>query len=182
MEINGALVPVKTASGTFSPTALDVGTKVLIDRIELAPKSGNLLDLGCGWGPIALSLATHAPEATIWALDVNERSLALTKTNAEDLQLSNIRTVTAEQVPKDLEFSAIWSNPPIRIGKAALHQLLLNWLPRLGSGGSAYLAVQKNLGSDSLQKWLAENLPSNFAVDRFDSVKTYRIIRVQRIS
>lgn len=182
MEISGSLVPVKTASGTFSPTALDVGTKVLLDKIDLAPKSGNLLDLGCGWGPIALSLASHAPQATVWAVDVNERSLAVTGSNAEDLKLSNIKTATPEQVPKDLEFSGIWSNPPIRIGKAALHQLLTKWLPRLSPGGTAYLVVQKNLGSDSLQKWLAENMPSNFSVDRLDSVKTYRIIRVQRTS
>jgi len=182
LNVAGEVFKVSTASGTFSPLRLDVGTSVLIDHLELAPKDGNILDLGCGWGPIALNLAKHSPEATIWAVDVNNRSLELTTENAKTLGLSNIQTATPESVEPDIKFSGIWSNPPIRIGKKELHGLLLTWLPRLEKGGSAYLVVQKNLGSDSLQKWLTETLIDGYEITRLTSVKTYRIIKVLRTS
>lgn len=181
IPVAGVLQHVSTASGTFSPLQLDVGTEVLIRQMELAPNSGDILDLGAGWGPISLNLAKLRPKARIWAVDVNTRSLELTAKNAEDLGLSNISTATPDQVPEDISFSGIWSNPPIRIGKKELHQMLLLWLPRLKPNGEAYLVVQKNLGSDSLQKWLAEELKGGFEVSRLTSEKTYRIIRVKKL-
>jgi 16S rRNA G1207 methylase RsmC len=180
LEVAGEVFKVNTASGTFSPLRLDVGTSVLIDHLELAPKDGNLLDLGCGWGPIALNLAKHSPKAKVWAVDVNSRSLELTAENAKILELTNIQAANPEMVPKEIMFSGIWSNPPIRIGKKELHELLLTWLPRLEIKASAYLVVQKNLGSDSLQKWLTETLVDGYEVSRLTSVKTYRIIKVLR--
>lgn len=181
IPVAGVLQHVSTASGTFSPLQLDVGTAVLIGQMELAPNSGDILDLGAGWGPISLNLAKLRPKARIWAVDVNTRSLELTAKNAKDLGLSNISTATPDQVPEDISFSGIWSNPPIRIGKKELHQMLLLWLPRLEPNGEAYLVVQKNLGSDSLQKWLAEELKGGFEVSRLTSEKTYRIIRVKKL-
>lgn len=182
IPIAGVERTLTTASGTFSPQKLDTGTQVLLQQIDLAPKAGNILDLGCGWGPIALSLAAIRPQATIWAVDVNSRSLELTAKNAADLGVANLKTGLPESIPADLTFSGIWSNPPIRIGKAALHEMLLKWLPKLEVGASAYLVVQKNLGSDSLQKWLANELPASFEVSRATSVKTYRVIKVLRSS
>ena len=182
LDVAGEVFQVSTASGTFSPLRLDVGTSVLIDHLELAPKDGNILDLGCGWGPIALNLAKRSPKAKVWAVDVNSRSLELTAENAKTLGLSNIQTATPESVETDIKFSGIWSNPPIRIGKKELHGLLLTWLPRLEKNGSAYLVVQKNLGSDSLQKWLTETLIEGYEVSRLTSIKTYRIIKVLRTS
>ena len=180
LDIAGEVFKVSTASGTFSPLRLDVGTAVLIDHLELAPQDGNILDLGCGWGPIALNLAKNSPKAKVWAVDVNNRSLELTATNAKTVGLTNIHTATPDSVPKDIKFAGIWSNPPIRIGKKELHELLLSWLPRLENGASAYLVVQKNLGSDSLQKWLTETLVDGYEVSRLTSVKTYRILKVLR--
>ena len=182
LDIAGEVFKVSTASGTFSPLRLDVGTSVLIDHLELAPKDGNILDLGCGWGPIALNLAKNSPKAKVWAVDVNSRSLELTAANAKTVGLTNIQTATPDSAPKDIKFSGIWSNPPIRIGKKELHELLLSWLPRLENGASAYLVVQKNLGSDSLQKWLTETLVDGYEVSRLTSVKTYRILKVLRTS
>jgi 16S rRNA (guanine1207-N2)-methyltransferase len=182
LGVAGEVFKISTASGTFSPLRLDVGTEVLIDHLDLAPKEGNILDLGCGWGPIALNLAKHSPKAKVWAVDVNNRSLELTTENAKTLDLSNIQTATPESVPKDIKFSGIWSNPPIRIGKKQLHELLLSWLPRLEKNAAAYLVVQKNLGSDSLQKWLTETLVEGYEVSRLTSVKTYRIIKVLKTS
>lgn len=178
LNVAGEVFQVTTASGTFSPLRLDVGTSVLLDHLELAPQDGNILDLGCGWGPISLNLAKNSPKAKIWAVDVNSRSLELTDLNAKTLGITNIQTETPDDVPADVRFSGIWSNPPIRVGKKELHALLLNWLPRLEKNGSAYLVVQKNLGSDSLQKWLTEALTGGYEVSRLTSVKTYRIIRV----
>jgi 16S rRNA G1207 methylase RsmC len=182
LDIAGEVFKVSTASGTFSPLRLDVGTSVLIDYLELAPKDGNILDLGCGWGPIALNLAKNSPKAKVWAVDVNSRSLELTAANAKTVGLTNIQTATPDSTPKDIKFSGIWSNPPIRIGKKELHEMLLSWLPRLENGASAYLVVQKNLGSDSLQKWLTETLVDGYEVSRLTSVKTYRILKVLRTS
>ena len=182
IPVAGEMVQVTTASGTFSPTQLDFGTEVLIEQMDLVPETGDLLDLGCGWGPIALNLAKLRPNTKVWAVDVNTRSVELTAKNAKGLGLSNIAAVVPEQVPENLVFSGIWSNPPIRIGKKELHELLLKWLPRLAVGAEAYLVVQKNLGSDSLQKWLTEELAGNYEVSRYTSIKTYRVIKVKRNS
>ena len=182
IPVAGELADVTTASGTFSPTQLDFGTEVLIEQMDLAPVSGNLLDLGCGWGPIALNLGQLRPNTKVWAVDVNTRSIELTQANAKNLGISNITALLPEQVPADLRFSGIWSNPPIRVGKKELHNLLLMWLPRLETGGEAYLVVQKNLGSDSLQKWLTEELANGYEVSRYTSIKTYRILKVKKNS
>ncbi|MDN6332824.1 MAG: class I SAM-dependent methyltransferase, partial [Micrococcaceae bacterium] len=140
---------------------------------------GPLLDIGCGWGPIALSMALASPSATVHAVDVNQRSLELTRENAQALSLDNVVATAPEAVDDDLRFQTIWSNPPIRVGKEILHGILLHWLPRLAVGGTAWLVVQKNLGSDSLQQWLVRELPTGFIVDRYSSAKTFRILRVR---
>jgi 16S rRNA G1207 methylase RsmC len=178
--INGHEVLVTTAGGVFSPDHIDQGTNVLLTHLDQAPAGGNILDIGCGWGPIALSLASASPKATIWAVDVNQRSLELTAANAKRLGLSNIKFVTPEEVPADLEFSGIWSNPPIRVGKDVLHEILLTWLPRLQEHAEAYLVVQKNLGADSLHRWLEAELPENFSTVRVDTAKSFRVLRVKR--
>jgi 16S rRNA (guanine1207-N2)-methyltransferase len=178
LQALGETFEVASASGTFSSSRLDPGTQFLLRQLELRPITGNLLDIGCGWGPIALSLAKFSPEAKVWALDVNQRSLETTRSNAATLGLENLRAVTAEEIPAEIEFSGIWSNPPIRIGKKALHELLMTWLPKLAKGGEALLVVHKHLGADSLERWLTEALP-RFSVVRLDSSKGYRIISVK---
>jgi 16S rRNA G1207 methylase RsmC len=178
--INGREVLVTTAGGVFSPDHIDQGTNVLLTHLDEAPAGGNILDIGCGWGPIALSLASASPKATIWAVDVNQRSLELTAANAKRLGLSNIKCVTPEEVPADLEFSGVWSNPPIRVGKDVLHEILLTWLPKLQEHAEAYLVVQKNLGADSLHRWLEAELPENFSTVRIDTAKSFRVLRVKR--
>lgn len=169
-----------TANGIFSPDRIDIGTGVLLTDAPLPPAKGQLLDLGCGWGPITLSLALHAPHSTVWAVDVNERALSLVRMNAERLGLTNINACTPDEVPKDLRFDAIWSNPPIRIGKNELHGLLSQWIPRLSLNREAWLVVQRNLGADSLQRWLQAELATQFDVQRFSSSKGYRVLRVRR--
>ena len=176
VSIDGREVSVLTSGGIFSPDHIDTGTKVLLEHLALAPKGGDILDIGCGWGPIALSLASANPRATVWAIDVNERALELTRLNAERLGLTNLKVLRPEDVPANLRFSGIWSNPPIRVGKEVLHEILNTWLPRLEDGANAYLVVQKNLGSDSLQRWIAEKMPE-LSVDRVETAKSFRVLR-----
>jgi len=180
VEIDGRPVSVITAGGVFSPDHIDQGTAVLLEHLDEAPPSGNILDIGCGWGPIALSLAIRSPKATIWAVDVNERSLELTRLNAARLGITNIKVVKPDEVPTDLRFDGIWSNPPIRIGKDALHELLMHWLPTLAIAADAYLVVQKNLGADSLHRWLETELPENYSTIRVETSKSFRVLRVKR--
>jgi 16S rRNA G1207 methylase RsmC len=170
---------VQAASGTFSASKLDPGTSVLLSKYQEFPDSGNVLDLGCGWGPISISIASLQPGTTVWALDVNARSLELATSNAARLGLTNVKTVTAKQIPADLRFDAIWSNPPIRIGKAALHELLSTWLPRLESGGRAMLVVQKQLGADSLLAWIQSEFPE-LTSSRFSTDKGFRVLEITR--
>jgi 16S rRNA (guanine1207-N2)-methyltransferase len=162
--------------GVFGSRGVDLGTMVLLKEAPPPPLSGDLLDLGCGYGPIALVLARRAPNARVWAIDVNERALDLTRANAETAKTPNVAALLPEQVPVEARFDAIYSNPPVRVGKAPLHELLLRWLPRLKPGGAAYLVVQRNLGSDSLAKWLAEQ---GFEVARLKAKKGYRVLEVK---
>ena len=180
VTLNGNKYSVLTAGGVFSPEHIDQGTQVLLTHLEKANPSGNFLDIGCGWGPISLALALHSPKATIYAIDVNERSLELTKLNAERLGLTNIVVCKPEEVPSEIEFDEIWSNPPIRVGKVVLHEILTLWINRLTSGGTARLVVQKNLGSDSLHKWLIQEFDDEFESTRIDTSKTFRVLKVTR--
>jgi 16S rRNA G1207 methylase RsmC len=179
-RVAGRTLQVATAGGVFSPGRLDPGTGVLLRDAARPPAHGDLLDLGCGWGPLALAMALLSPEATVWAVDVNPRARELTAANAAGHGLVRVRAVAPDDVPDDVRFSAVWSNPPIRVGKDALHALLLRWLPRLEPGASAWLVVQRNLGADSLHRWLAHALAGTATVERADSAKGYRVLRVRR--
>ena len=183
VRLAGRDIDVTTAGGVFSPEHVDTGTRVLLDHVP-QPPSGDLLDLGCGWGPISLDAALRAREAgsavRVWALDVNERALQLTADNAAALGLTNVNAVTIADVPADLGFSAIWSNPPIRVGKTVLHDMLLTWLPRLEPGASAHLVVAKKLGADSLLRWLDSELGAEFSAERTATAKGFRVLRVDR--
>jgi 16S rRNA (guanine1207-N2)-methyltransferase len=145
---------METDTGVFSRGHLDDGTSLLLRSEAPLASSGHLLDLGSGSGPMALTMARRSPGATVWAVDVNPRARELCERNARRNKLDNIQVAHPDEVPDDIKFSTIWSNPPIRIGKPALRELLLTWLGRLGDGGTACLVVQKHLGADSLQRWL----------------------------
>lgn len=180
VSLAGRDVEVTTAGGVFSPDHVDGGTAVLLANTPPPPSGGHLLDLGCGWGPIALSLALDAPHATVWAVDVNERALDLVRRNAAELGLTNVNAVLPEDVPADIAFRTIRSNPPIRVGKDVLHGLLETWIPRLAERSDAWLVVQRNLGSDSLQRWLAASLDRGYSVTRAATGRGFRVLKVRR--
>lgn len=179
VTLAGHAVTVQTAGGVFSPDGVDKGTAVLLKHAPAPPAEGTFLDLGCGWGPLALTLARHSPRATVHAVDVNRRALDLVSRNATALDLPGVHALTPDEVPEDAAYDLIWSNPPIRVGKAVLHELLRTWLPRLAPAGQAWLVVQKNLGADSLLSWLRTEFP-DLAVDRPATGGGFRIIRLVR--
>lgn len=176
----GHNVTVQTSNGIFSPAGVDKGTAILLKHAPVPPNDGTFLDIGCGWGPLTLRMALESPSATVWAVDVNERSRNLTAENAGSLGLTHVKVSAPDDVPSNVSFDLIWSNPPIRVGKEVLHAILQLWLPRLTVGGIAYLVVQKNLGSDSLQTWIASTLGPDFTVERFATDKGFRILSVER--
>jgi 16S rRNA G1207 methylase RsmC len=173
--VDGRELSLTAATGVFSAHRLDPGTAVLL-RAAPPPAAGRLLDLGCGYGAIACVLALREPRATVWAVDVNARAVALAAQNARSLGV-RVHAATPEDVPPDLVFDEIWSNPPIRIGKPALHDLLVTWLSRLAPDGQAWFVVARNLGSDSLQRWLQDQ---GWQCERYASARGYRVLRVQR--
>ncbi len=172
--LDGGSLTLQSDRGVFSHGRLDPGTAMLLREAPALPATGTLLDLGCGFGPIALTMATRSPRATVWAIDVNQRARDLTAANATANDLANVRVAAPDGVPRDVRFDVIWSNPPIRIGKPALHELLTTWLTRLAPGGRAVLVVHRHLGADSLQRWLTDH---GWPTTRLASSRGYRLLR-----
>jgi len=180
VTLAGRELEVTTAGGVFSPDRVDAGTAVLFASTPPLPPSGHFLDLGSGWGPISITMALASPHATVWAVDVNERALDLVRRNAEALGITNINAVLPDDVPDDVVFRTIRSNPPIRVGKNVLHDMLERWIPRLDERSDAWLVVQRNLGADSLQRWLGATFHPGYSVFRTATGKGYRILKVRR--
>jgi 16S rRNA (guanine1207-N2)-methyltransferase len=179
-SVGGRDYRLAVASGVFSAGRLDPGTAVLLKKGDLptAATTGVFLDLGCGYGPIAAVLAAEAPQALVYAIDVNSRARELTAANAESLGLAErIRVAAPDEVPADVTFDQIWSNPPTHVGKAELHAVLDRWLPCLAPDGVAWLVINRHLGGDSLHAWLSDR---DWVVERTASQKGYRVLRVTR--
>jgi 16S rRNA (guanine1207-N2)-methyltransferase len=166
-----------TDRGVFSHGSVDTGTRLLLQEAPTPGPIATALDLGCGTGAIACTLARRAPKATVWAVDVNERARALTAANAAANGCENVHVGAPDDVPADTMFDLIWSNPPIRIGKPALHAMLTTWLNRLSPAGVAVLVVQKHLGADSLATWIGTK---GFIVERLTSRQNFRLLKVSR--
>ena len=176
-DVWGRRLALTSGSGVFAQGRLDVGTAVLFRETE-PPRAESYLDLGCGYGVIGLALATGVRDATVRAVDVNERAVLLANENAAALGVADrLAACTPDDVPAGESYDEIWSNPPIRIGKDALHDLLLTWLPRLAPGGRAVLVVGKNLGADSLQRWLGDQ---GWPTTRLASAKGFRVLESRR--
>ena len=178
VEINLVDLSVTLTSdrGVFSSDRLDPGTKLLLTESPRVDDDAVTLDLGCGWGPIACVTALRTAAGQLWAIDTNTRARNLTETNAEAVGAADrITVMSPAEVPEEVRFDRILSNPPIRIGKPALHQLLEMWLSRLNPGGQAHFVVQKHLGSDSLSRWLTHR---GFRTVRLAGRSGYRILEV----
>jgi len=176
VQVWGQDLTLATGSGVFAQGRLDIGTSVLFRETE-PPSGGRILDLGCGYGVIGLAIAAASPSTTVTGVDVNERAVLLANENASALGLADrFQASTPDQAPAGATYDEIWSNPPIRIGKEALHDLLTSWLPTLTPGGRAVLVVGKNLGADSLQRWLGEQ---GYPTTRLASAKGFRVLETR---
>ena len=174
----GRLLELATDSGVFSPERVDPGTRALLADGPVVPPGGVVADVGCGYGAIAITLALRGgPGTTVWAVDVNARARELCATNAIAHGVGDqVRVVAPPDVPADLMVDQVWSNPPIRVGKEALHELLTAWLGRLRTpAGTATIVVQKHLGADSLARWLGEN---RWPTTRLASRGGYRVLSI----
>jgi 16S rRNA (guanine1207-N2)-methyltransferase len=167
-------IDLRTDRGVFSADRVDPGTRLLMLEAPPPPPAGDLLDLGCGYGPIAVVLALRSPHARVWAVDVNDRARALTAANAESVGAANVTACGPDAVPAGVHFTAIYSNPPIRVGKAELHTLLETWVPR---GDVTWLVVSKHLGADSLARWMGTD--HGWSVERVASRVSYRILEIR---
>ncbi|WP_224273024.1 class I SAM-dependent methyltransferase [Nocardioides lacusdianchii] len=176
-DLWGHELTIDTGSGVFSRGHLDHATAVLFRELE-PPVQGQFLDLGCGYGVIGLAIASAVPLASVIGVDVNERALLLANDNARAAGVaSRFVACLPDQVPSDQVFDEIWSNPPIRIGKEALRELLLTWLPRLAPNGRMVMVIGKNLGGDSMQRWLTEQ---GWPTERLASHKGFRVLETRR--
>src|SRR5260370_35858768 len=176
LHVGELAIELQGDGGVFGSRGVDRGTLSLLREAPGPPPAGEVLDLGSGYGPIAIALARQAPGARFWAVDVNERALELTRANAAAAKTANVTASLPDDVPAELRFAAIYSNPPVRVGKGPRHDLLLRWRPRLQPGASSYLVVQRNLGAASLAAWL---VTQGYAVKRLKSKKGYRILEVR---
>lgn len=176
-EFDGRTIVIASDRGVFSSSGLDKGTAVLLKHINVAVATlpdGDIVDVGCGAGPLTMALAARFPDRIVWGIDVNSRALDLTRRNAKRNGLGNVRVATPEDFPATV-VAGIWSNPPIRVGKDALHKILLSWLTMLHHDGLCRLVVSKNLGGDSLQRWLTDK---GFSCERLASKGGFRVFEV----
>ena len=184
-QVWGQRLDLVSGSGVYSRGRLDIGTAVLF-RETGSPEPGHVLDLGTGYGVIGLAIAAAwradgvpaGAESGVTGVEVNQRAVLLANENAAALGLQD-RFVACDPdtVPDTVQFDEIWSNPPIRIGKQALHALLLRWFDRLRPDGRAVMVVGKNLGADSLQPWLSGQ---GYPTTRLASAKGFRVLESRR--
>lgn len=141
----------KTDNGVFSKKEVDFGSRLLIEVFEPIDKSGKILDVGCGYGPIGLSLAKSFPEAMVHMIDVNERALALSVENAKLNHIDNIKVYQSDRLLTvvDKDFTDIVTNPPIRAGKHIVHDIFEQSYQHLSSGGTLWVVIQKKQGAPS---------------------------------
>ncbi|WP_456272775.1 class I SAM-dependent methyltransferase [Bacillus sp. AK031] len=149
---------LKTDQGVFSKNEIDFGSRLLIDVFSETAVDGPLLDVGCGYGPIGLSMAKSFPGRVVHMVDVNERALGLAGDNANSNGISNVSIYESScfESVQEKNFSAILTNPPIRAGKSTVHEILADSYNHLAVGGELWVVIQKKQGAASAEKKMAE--------------------------
>ncbi|MCM3588488.1 class I SAM-dependent methyltransferase [Mesobacillus maritimus] len=178
--LKGHSLRFKTDRGVFSKKEVDFGSRLLIEAFQFEKEEGNLLDVGCGYGPIGLSLAKSYPEAFVHMVDVNQRALDLAKENAELNQVKNVKIYESDRLlqVEGNQFQAILTNPPIRAGKSVVHDIFEQSFDRLVESGELWVVIQKKQGAPSA----IEKLESMFAqVEVVLKKKGYFIIKAKKV-
>ncbi len=169
----------KTDNGVFSKKEVDYGSRLLIEAFEIPEVEGHVLDVGCGYGPIGLSIAKDFPNRLVHMIDVNERAIQLAKENAEQNHINNVHIYESDRLlsVKDREFAAILTNPPIRAGKKTVHDIFEQSHMHLVSGGQIWVVIQKKQGAPSAIEKLKELFTT---VETIDKSKGYFIIKAEK--
>ena len=170
----GCDLTFETDAGVFSRGEVDPGTALLLKALP-EDLSGDLLDLGCGWGIIGISLAKAFPGARVTMADVNTRALALSEKNAKK-NGAEVRCLESDGFAalRDQTFDAVITNPPIRAGKQVIYQMFADAAAALRPGGSLFLVIRKQQGAESCMKYLA----TLFAhVEKLDREAGYWVLR-----
>ena len=157
--LRGKKFRFKTDSGVFSKKEVDFGSRLLIDSFSLAGESeGDILDVGCGYGPIGLSLAYAYPDKNVEMVDVNARAIQLAKDNAEANGIPNVKIYESNilSAVENKSFSAVLTNPPIRAGKQTVHQIFSDSYEHLLPGGELWVVIQKKQGAPSAMDKMEE--------------------------
>ncbi|MBE5768905.1 MAG: class I SAM-dependent methyltransferase [Clostridiales bacterium] len=144
-----------TDAGVFSKGELDVGSRLLLDALPAL--SGEVLDLGCGWGAIGIAMAKANPACHVTMADVNRRALQLSRENGErNGVLGRLRIIESDGMSAvmDCTFDAVVTNPPIRAGKQVIYQMFADAAARLTDEGALYLVIRKQQGAESAVKYL----------------------------
>ncbi|MEW6725289.1 MAG: methyltransferase [Bacillota bacterium] len=150
-EIRGIRLTLLTGGGVFSRNRIDFGTRLLLEYLEL-PETGPFLDLGCGYGPIAITVARLRPGVRVIGVEVNQRAAQLAMENAVRNQAANveIRTGSGFAPVAGEQFSAIITNPPFRAGKALVHAWLEQAADHLAPEAALWVVVGNKQGAESL--------------------------------
>jgi 16S rRNA (guanine1207-N2)-methyltransferase len=178
-DLKGYNFTFTTDSGVFSKKEVDFGSRVLIEAFEVPSVEGSILDVGCGYGPIGLSLAKAFPDRQVDMVDINERAVELAKENAKNNQIENVSIFTSniyEKVTSD-NYAAILSNPPIRAGKKVVHEILEKAWSHLTQNGELWIVIQKKQGAPSAMEKLEELFEE---VEVVTKKKGYFIIRSKK--
>jgi 16S rRNA (guanine1207-N2)-methyltransferase len=148
----------KTDNGVFSKKEVDFGSRLLIEAFTEPAIEGNILDVGCGYGPIGLSVARQMKDRLVHMIDVNERALSLAGENAKLNEIENVCIYESDRLEnvKGNRFAAILTNPPIRAGKKVVHDIFEQSFDCLLPGGELWVVIQKKQGAPSAIEKMSE--------------------------
>ena len=180
-EINGITMKLLTDNGVFSKNNVDEGSYAFLKVLLPLDLGNHILDLGCGYGTIGLTLAKAHEEARITLADVNPRAVALCERNAGLLNLSQRVTILQSDIYEKIEgpYDSIVVNPPIRAGKVVTYSMYSGAYQRLIDGGSLYIVIRKKQGAESAFKYL-ETIFENVTV--LHKEKGYWIIKATKVN
>lgn len=170
----------ETDAGVFSKSEVDFGSRVLIDAFEIPKVEGVVLDVGCGYGPIGLSIAKVNPEREVLMMDINTRAIGLSQKNAQLNGVQNVRVFESDglsAVEAGTQAAAILTNPPIRAGKETIFRFYDQAYELLVENGELWVVIQKKQGAPSTVSHLEEMFSE---VDVVEKKKGYWIIRAKK--
>ncbi|MEK3719630.1 class I SAM-dependent methyltransferase [Paenibacillus sp. FSL H8-0034] len=176
--LRGRTYTFVTDAGVFSKKGVDYGSKVLIESLQISEGS-EILDVGCGYGPMGIAAAGLAIHGTVTMVDINERAVELARMNAERNRVTNVEIMQSDKLDAVMNrtFDVVITNPPIRAGKETVHQIFEQAHQVLRDGGSLWIVIQKKQGAPSA----FAKLESLFAhVQEMGKDKGYRIIKAQK--